>query len=171
MLIHLSLASCMIARLDNLTLPNLRSLDLSDNLLNALAAEDLKGMRNLQVLLMAANPTTTLFTPQSATPRPRSFPSLLRLDVPAVGVTRIDEPSLSLFPNLLSLNLSGSKLAHVAQGAFRALAKLEVLDLRGCPLEDLPAGRPEEVFFSAARGLRRRFQAVLPVHSAGRTGH
>nr|KAG5685356.1 hypothetical protein BaRGS_005428 [Batillaria attramentaria] len=58
MLVHLSLARSDLTHLHNLTLPNLRSLDLSDNRLHVVGGEELSGVHNLQVLILSGHQTT-----------------------------------------------------------------------------------------------------------------
>ena len=85
MLIHLSLANCDLTRLLYLTLPNLRSVDLSDNHLRVITAADLGGLMNLRVLFLSGNMLTSLFVLSHATTH--SYPGLQTLDLSRVTVS------------------------------------------------------------------------------------
>nr|KAG5709637.1 hypothetical protein BaRGS_001687 [Batillaria attramentaria] len=56
MLVHVSLARCNLTDLENLDLPNLRSLDLSGNKIRTLSALMFARVRNLQILSLVDNP-------------------------------------------------------------------------------------------------------------------
>ena len=130
MLIHLSLAGCGLRRLHNTTLPNLRSLDISQNKLGVISADSLSGMLNLRYLSLSRNPLKSLF-PTDA--NPVSYPALRSLDLSAVKMSRVDTNSFVLFPNLQTLNLSFCGVVQMYGEGFQTANKLQVLDLIGCP--------------------------------------
>ena len=131
MLIHLSLAGCGLRRLHNTTLPNLRSLDISQNKIGVISADSLSGMLNLRYLSLSRNPLKSLF-PTDA--NPVSYPALRSLDLSAVKMSRVDTNSFVLFPNLQTLNLSFCGVVQMYGEGFQTANKLQVLDLIGCPM-------------------------------------
>ena len=135
MLIHLSLAACGLRRLHNTTLPNLRSLDISQNKLGVISADSLSGMLNLRYLSLSRNPLKSLF-PTDA--NPVSYPALRSLDLSAVKMSRVDTNSFVLFPNLQTLNLSFCGVVQMYGEGFQTTSKLQVLDLIGCPMTQFP---------------------------------
>ena len=136
MLIHLSLANCGLAHLRNLTLPNLRSVDLSDNQLRVITAAALSGLSNLRSLSLARNPLSELF------PGSSSDGSVVRrityVDLSGVSVSELYVNRSLPFPGLRELNLTNSGVTRVLGDGFRSMTSLRVLDLRGCPLTAFP---------------------------------
>jgi Leucine-rich repeat (LRR) protein len=59
-LIHLGLARCGLTRVDNVTLLNLHSLDLTHNLLTSLHLQHLARFPRLRELKLSGNPLTSL---------------------------------------------------------------------------------------------------------------
>ena len=132
MLIYLSLANCSLRLLHHLSLPNLRSLDLSENLITELSVDQLRGLNNLRMLRLAGNPLQSLFT----APRNVSWTAgkLNTIDMSRTTLAEVDVSDLARFPNLLRLNVSGSSVTQLSRSHNVSLAKLQVLDLRGCAL-------------------------------------
>ena len=67
MLIYLSLANCLLEHLTNPALPNLHTLDLSDNQLTSVYREDLSGVPLLSVLFLVGNPLTSALAVKTST--------------------------------------------------------------------------------------------------------
>nr|KAG5698616.1 hypothetical protein BaRGS_027127 [Batillaria attramentaria] len=136
LLVHLSLAECGLTHLDMPHLPNLRSLDVSDNLLTSLSHASLFNLVNLQVLSLAGNPLTQVtMTPLHEV---QTLPSLLSLDVSRIPSPELNVHLVYMFPNLETLNMSGSGVDRVQGEGFQPLEQLRVLDLRGCPMTEFP---------------------------------
>lgn len=154
----LNLANRSLERLPSCLPRTLRILDGSHNLLHALSEPVLRRLPELSVLTLHHNRISVLHW-DGSTPA-----GLLELDLshnlltelqPCAGLSRSSLSSLSLagnplqalqprtfacFPELQFLNLSCSKLGHIAQEAFAGvdggpLAALELLDLSGTNLE------------------------------------
>ena len=132
MLIHLSLANCSLTSVHHLTLPNLRTLDLSENVVTVIRLDHLLGLNNLRTLRLAGNPLQSLFP---AVPNVSwTADKLKTIDVSRTALTEVDVGDLAPFPNLLMLNVSGSSVTQLSRSHNVSLAKLQVLDLRGCAL-------------------------------------
>ncbi|KAK7108835.1 hypothetical protein V1264_016499 [Littorina saxatilis] len=139
LLIHLSLANCDLTDFGNVTLKNLRSLDLNGNRIRAVSDVHLVGLSKLETLFLSANPLTSLFASQPK--HGLSASKLTRLDFSNVEIHSFDPRVLSQFPNLQTLNLSGCGINSVTNPArFNLVSKLRVLDVRGCPLYLFSAG-------------------------------
>nr|KAG5696554.1 hypothetical protein BaRGS_030422 [Batillaria attramentaria] len=138
MLVHVGLSLCGISHLDHFYLPNLRSLDLSDNRLTSFNDDHMVMLSKLQELSLAGNPIMQF---AASTPGSRqTFPALRRLDISRVIIPELNVDSLDKFPNLHTINLSGSGVERLRGEGFRSLQKLRVVDFRGCPLTQIPQG-------------------------------
>ena len=138
LLIYLSLARCGVIEVTELSLPNLLTLDLSDNHLTSITDQHLSRLPNLRHLMLANNPLTSVFRRHLAS-RPL-FPNLRTLDLSGVSLPEMDVSALNVFPSLNTLNLSHCGVDRVLGDGFQALQQLRVLDLRGCPLTLFPRG-------------------------------
>nr|KAG5697416.1 hypothetical protein BaRGS_008842 [Batillaria attramentaria] len=138
MLIHLSLADCDLTHLDGLNLPNLRSLDLSDNALTEITGQDLSQLRNLQSLILSGNPLTSFRFRDSSFQA--SFPAMRMLDISRVTMLEFDVKAFMAFPSLQTLNMSDSGVERVFEMGFKPMTNLRVLDVRGCPMTEFPKG-------------------------------
>ena len=134
MLVHLSLASCGLQVLNDLNLPNLRSLDLSNNLITFISVRHLRGVANLQTLLVRDNPLTSLFpTDPNST---LTFVNLQTMDLSRTTLDAVDLGDFVACPNLHTLNFSHSSARKLYRSDPQSLQKLRVLDLRGCPVTE-----------------------------------
>ena len=109
LLIHLSLAMCQLTQMQVVQLPNLRSLDLSDNQLLAINVHYLRHLENLRILFLSRNPL-----------RPQVFTNL---------------HTDTLLPELQVLDMSGTAVAHIDLSVFHHFLHLEVLNLSFCGLD------------------------------------
>ena len=132
MLIHFSQARCDVTSLDNVTLPNLRSLDLSDNHLRAVRVSDLKGLPRLLVLFLSGNPIARLFADVESSEG--SVAVLTHLDLSRVKLKTFDFTTVAAFPGLQILNLSRSGTDRLLEDRRKLVKRLRVLDVRGCPV-------------------------------------
>ena len=164
-LVYLSLARCALDELGNVTLPNLHTLDLSDNHLREVTFKQLSSFKNLRTLVMSGNPLSSPFSATGDT----SPLGLIVLDL-----SRVPLPVLSLgahLPHLQRLNLSATGVQHLQEPGFQPLTSLRVLDVRGCPLSLFPRR-----LFHGLRQLRRVHSdtyrmcchATLPAGKPGR---
>ncbi|KAK7088240.1 hypothetical protein V1264_022177 [Littorina saxatilis] len=130
MLIHLGLSRCGVNNVDNFTFPNLRSLDLTDNVISSVEVFQLLGLRNLQVLILSRNPITSIF---SASPNlTLTLPQVELLDISGVTLDNVDFSQFVPFPNLQTLNLSHSNVRKMRRSDNESLQNIRVLDFRGC---------------------------------------
>ena len=136
MLVFLALADCALVSANKLSLPNLQSLDLSDNLIEFMDKGQLDSMPNLRVLFLAGNPLReVLFTGFSAMD---VFFELISLDFSRTQLGQFDAGVLEPFTNLQIINFSNSNIDKVLADGFQPLVSLKVLDLRGCPMSTYP---------------------------------
>ncbi|KAL8596878.1 hypothetical protein ACOMHN_060686 [Nucella lapillus] len=138
LLIHVSLKRCGLMSLLNVSLPNLRTADLSENLLTYLSVRQLSGAPSLQVLIVRDNPLTILFPAEADVSK--SLASLERMDLSRTAVDEVDFSDLQACPNLLSVNFSNSRVRKVFRSSANSTRKLASLDFRGCPLTELQPG-------------------------------
>ena len=137
MLIHLGLSRCGIKSVTNLTLLNLHSLDLSDNLLTEVSAHHLRHMPQLTVLFLAGNPLTSGFT--SFTKSSTMLHKINFLDMSRVKMRFVHHSLFLTFPCLQFLNLSHSGVELVQWNISQmSVASLQELDLRGYEIAEFP---------------------------------
>ncbi|KAK7102885.1 hypothetical protein V1264_021043 [Littorina saxatilis] len=131
LLIHLSLARCGLFHLGNLTLPNLRSLELSGNNLSAVSVHEVNRLQNLKELILADNPLMSVLLTQKQTSL-----NLRYLDLSHVRLSSLTVRTQ--LPFLQFLNLSFTGLDELQGTGFQSLSSLRVIDLRGCPMTHFP---------------------------------
>ena len=131
-LIHLRLARCDVTHLSNVALPNLRSLDLSDNNLRAVRISNLKGLPRLLILFLSGNPIARLFADVESSEG--SVAVLTHLDLSRVKLKTFDFTTVAAFPGLQILNLSRSGTDRLLEDRRKLVKRLRVLDVRGCPV-------------------------------------
>ncbi|KAL8616454.1 hypothetical protein ACOMHN_041057 [Nucella lapillus] len=132
MLIHLNLADCQLRELMPMPLPNLHSLDLSDNHLTAITQHHLHPLPQLSHLSIAGNPLAAVFTDSPASSA--SVFHLLSLDLSHVSFSLLDVAVFRIFPSLQALNLTDCGVDAVIDGGFQEMTHLHTLDLRGNPM-------------------------------------
>ncbi|XP_025085565.1 G-protein coupled receptor GRL101-like [Pomacea canaliculata] len=131
MLIHLSLAQCGLTHAPSVGFPNLRSLDLSDNLLHSISSDLLDKLPRLETLSLADNPLTSLLP---TGPTPTVYSTLHALDLSGVKIPELNDSISKTFPNIRHLNLTNAQVERVTDDSLLLLTQLQTLDLRGCPL-------------------------------------
>ena len=131
MLVYLSLARCGLSYIGNVTLPNLFTLDLSDNELRFLTTSDLSLFPKLRELSAAGNPLASLISVN--TNSSIQFLSIVSLDFSRIRMSKFGADALQFVPNLKVLNLSNNAIERL-EGTFQSLPRLQVLDIRGCPV-------------------------------------
>ena len=145
MLVYLGLARCGLTSADELSFPNLQTLDLSDNRIREISFDQLSFLVNLKSLYLSGNPVTALFSDGPS--GQSSIPQLLKLDLSRVDLEVLNVSVLDPLTKLRTLNLSHSGVSRVltAEGkvpgkdpAHVALTSLRVLDVRGCPMTQFP---------------------------------
>ena len=178
-LVFLSLANCSITTVDNLTLPILHTLDLSDNLLHEMIFGHLANLAHLKVLRLSGNPMSRVFVGDHLATV--SFPELYTLDMSGVSIDTLNLGIFNAFDNLRTLNLSHCGLRALysdyadnntaeathntsymnlpfegqqflnssTQYTLHPLMMLSVLDVRGSPLTQFPPR-----IFSTMRNLK-----------------
>ena len=132
MLLHLSLASCYLTYFINVSLPNLSSLDLSNNHITCLCHVGFTGLKQLRVLYLSDNPLTSSVVCLSMSP-PATH-GLSVLDLAHSQTAQLIFRHFSVFPNLHMLNMSGCSTWRIAEAASHFWSELNVLDLGGCPV-------------------------------------
>ena len=137
MLVHLSLASCGLRRVDELNFPNLHVLDLNDNQLREVHLSEFRRLPRLERLSVSGNPLVTLFSAQDDLTGMMML-ALRVLDLSRVDLKVLNVSFLSAMPELHTVNLSEARVHVLQEGGFRSLRQLRVLDLRGCPMTHFP---------------------------------
>ncbi|XP_025085066.1 G-protein coupled receptor GRL101-like [Pomacea canaliculata] len=132
-LVHLSLVRCNLTKLHQVTLGNLRILDLSSNKLTDINSSLFDGWTSLEFLKISNNPLTHFFFQDFIHPS-----SLKVLDMSYVRLSEIDFGMFSFFSMLTTLNLSGSFINHVTKQGFGNNSHLSVLDVRQSPVSLFP---------------------------------
>ncbi|XP_025079160.1 uncharacterized protein LOC112555144 [Pomacea canaliculata] len=136
-LVYLSLARCNLTEVHEVTLLNLRTLDLSNNELTELSSSHFAGLKNLEFLKISHNPLTNLLFHNF------NYTSALNfLDMSDIHISKMDFSIFAFFSKLSSLNLSGSHINHVTGRGFANMSYLRVLNLQKCPLTVFP----QEIF-------------------------
>ncbi|XP_070175584.1 G-protein coupled receptor GRL101-like [Littorina saxatilis] len=149
MLVFLSLARCGVMRLDDVNLPNLRSLDLSDNQIASVSVANVKRFPNLQVLFLAGNPIVFLFTDNDSLSS--EVTTLRHLDLSRVPMAIFEFSAVAPFRQLEKLNLShsGAQQLLEGRGGEQKTFSLRVLDVRGCPANSF-----SRTLFQGMQGLQ-----------------
>ena len=136
LLIHLSLAQCLLSQVQDVYLPNLHSLDLSDNKLDVIDAGRFQSLVNLRVLFLSNNPLRSqLFT---NLPTDTSLPPLQTLDLSGAALGEVDLNLFHLFMTLEVINLSFCGLDTFTGSGFPS--KIRSVDIRKNPLTSFPPG-------------------------------
>ena len=134
MLVHLSLALCLLEDAKVPHLPNLLSLDLGDNLLTSVGPGSFVEVKSLRELTLAGNPLSF----DKVLPALTERTTLRVLDLSRVHISEIDPRSLEKLVHLHTLNLSHTNLGKVLGSGFQNFTSLWTLDLDNCPLIHFP---------------------------------
>ena len=137
MLVHLSVARSRLTAFGGLSFPNLNSLDLSDNSITALGRVDFRKLGNLRIIFLANNPLTSVVVVVDVKDSMSKLSPLTSLDLTNTKLKELNISRLAVFPDLHTLNLSGSGTERVV-GGFQPLQKMSYVDLRGCPMTSFP---------------------------------
>ena len=133
-LVWLSLARCGLHRVTEMDLPNLRTLDLSQNGISSLQLDVFLTLINLKTLILSRNPLVHLSTGKSELKQ-----SILHtLDLSFSSLTIFSSENISCFPQLAHLNISFSAVDTVLDAGFSATPNLTEVDLRGNQLQKYP---------------------------------
>ena len=135
MLVYLNLAHCGLVSVGNVSLPNLKTLDLSDNQLSAIPYSLLDASPGLRVLSLSKNPLSAGIS--RAVDSSRLYATIYTLDLSHAYIRTLNDKTLSLFPKVRVLNVSGCGVDSVGGDGFRSVPKLQILDMRGCPLSKI----------------------------------
>jgi hypothetical protein len=164
-LVCLVLSHCQLKEHDliNMANANLRFLDLSKNLIEALNTSAFLQLLNLQTLLMAGNPLTTIYKEESSIENL----ALQRLDLSSTKLATFNSETWKNFPSITTLNLSTPSLQEFTIEGLKHLPLLEELDITSSPLQHFPT----DVFLKLSRLKKVRAEnyklccrAVLPSH-------
>ena len=137
MLVHLALSDCGLSSLQDVRLPNLHSLDVSDNQLHRLRPELLAQWERLKMLSLAGNPLMhDLFADRP--PPSYGHPSMLSLDLSRQDMRHFNMDVFQYFPNLRSLNLSDCNIHQISPRTLPVLGHLQSVDFRGSPIHSMP---------------------------------
>ena len=137
MLVHLGLAKCGVRTMSTFTFHNLRSLDLSDNMLTELSFHHFGHMPQLTVLFLAGNPlSSVLVFPSNSS---SALHEVNRLDLSRIKTHYIGPNLFSVFPKLQVLNLSHSGVEPLLWNSIQMpVVSLRELDMRGSVVGEFP---------------------------------
>ena len=135
MLVYLNLANCQIVSVGNVSLPNLKTLDLSDNKLSAIPYNILDACPSLRALLLSNNPVSAGvrrgFNPST------KYTTIHFLDLSYIHIPVLNHDFVNSFPEARQMNFSGCGIDSVGGEGFRSVSKLQTLDMKGCPLSTI----------------------------------
>ena len=131
-LIHLNLSSCTISTVShNITLPNLRELDLSYNQLDSFDISSFVHLSNLRVLILSWNPITNIFASDS---KPPIHYNLDVLYLSGLMISKFKSEHFKYFPNMRNLIISSAQFHSI--DSLKLFSKLESIDMDNCTFED-----------------------------------
>ncbi|KAK7095196.1 hypothetical protein V1264_006640 [Littorina saxatilis] len=133
-LIWINMQSCAVDYLPVMDFPNLKLLDLSENLLTVVRMDAFMSTKNLEILSLAGNPLVSLLGTVSVT----QGSSLKRFDVSRTDLRTFDSIVLTNFTAIRELNISDGKLLQIADNGFRFAPSLWQLDIRGNNIREYP---------------------------------
>nr|KAG5714918.1 hypothetical protein BaRGS_000406 [Batillaria attramentaria] len=133
-LVRLILSACGLVTVPTMTLPNLRWLDLSANVLTSINMQTFVGLKNLRVLCLSANPLASLTNGGTE----GLHVNLHTLDLSLTDLDTYNGQVLVRFPHLTSLNMSHGALTTITVQGLNSTPGLEELDVRHSPLEEFP---------------------------------
>ena len=135
LLIHLRLSDCLLDTQPNLTLPNLRHLDLSANGIKHIDMQHFHSLNNLRVLVLSGNPLLLVTNTESPEP---GVMVLETINLSGTCLSVYNGSALAGCPKLRTLNMSWSTLTTITDEGFRSTPLLENLDVRGSLLNEFP---------------------------------
>ena len=138
MLVHLGLPNCGIEKLPPMLMPNLNSLDLSQNQLTSLGHTSLSLFPWLRRLSLAGNPVTSSMFTKGERNTDVTFRHVLHLDLSRIQITHLDLRVLVAFPSLQSLNLSSCGIDRISRGSSNTPRNLRSIDFRGSAMTHFP---------------------------------
>ena len=130
----LSLASCGVRYMQEVDLPNLRVLDLSNNLLSTLHVNVLHKLSNLRDLRLAKNSLSAIVDNQALP----ATGLLNTLDLSHNMLNALPSNMFSFFPQVQTLNISFNTISVVKADEFDVLQNLVSIDIRGNTLRQYP---------------------------------
>ena len=128
-LVSLRLSRCGLQHASNITLPNLRHLDLSDNHMTSVNMDDFLSLPNLRSLRLSSNQIHVIKGGELSEQRPL----LQVIDLSHVFAEIFNAKVFANFPNIHHLNLSFGKLRKIGGQGFKRMYRLKTLNLEGCP--------------------------------------
>ncbi|KAL8564144.1 hypothetical protein ACOMHN_017414 [Nucella lapillus] len=131
-----SIADSNITRLDEVFLPNLFFLDISNNSVFSFPINLIRMLPNLRVLIAKNNPMVITFSQHASDHKSQ----LQVLDLSDTSSPSLDTSLFVSFPKLQVLNVSSSDIAHIYGTGFGANPELRVVDLRKCSVNRFPPG-------------------------------
>ena len=153
-LIRACLSNTGLTQVPELSAPNLQHLDLSHNKITSVDMQILTPLTNLRALSLSNNPVSTVSRMSvsdadflelkrgnvlNENTLKKNINSKLRMiDFSLTEITHFDSNILFGLPQLKYLNASWSRLHTISDEGFKASPNLQVLDVRGSPLNHFP---------------------------------
>ena len=167
LLISLRLSQCDLVEVAGLNLPNLRTLDVSDNKLVNIKMENICPLQNLQQLRVSHNPLISVTKSDSNC----SLESMESIEMTHTDMMFFNGSFLYVFPYLKTLNVSHNSLSTVTHEGLGGVKKLEVFDARHSPIHTFPTGLFEDLSNLATvyvDNYRLCCSEILPQHVGAR---
>eukprot|EP00745_Piridium_sociabile_P027847 TRINITY_DN44856_c0_g1_i5.p1 TRINITY_DN44856_c0_g1~~TRINITY_DN44856_c0_g1_i5.p1 ORF type:complete len:566 (-),score=101.69 TRINITY_DN44856_c0_g1_i5:132-1628(-) len=133
-LIHLCLSRCSLVNVSGVNFANLQVIDLANNLFTTLDLDVFLGMPNLRSLQLTNNPLSRLSQKYTK----HIHYNMRRLDVSTTCFKELDKVLSVYLPLVEYLNVSFSALDTIQSTGLKHVPRLAELDTRGAPLENFP---------------------------------
>ncbi|XP_076464213.1 uncharacterized protein LOC143296261 [Babylonia areolata] len=134
LLIWLSLAWCQLREVGASSLPNLKTMDLSHNVLTSVDLDVFLSLTNLKRLQLSGNPLSSVFSGENSTRQNNLKTIVLSYTL----LKTLGSRSFSNFPRLETINASFSQITNISEEGFSFTPDLRVVDLQGNALLEFP---------------------------------
>ena len=129
-LVWLGLHSCQLQELSNSSLGNLKTLDVSNNLIQSLNVDSFKSLQNLKEIRLSYNPVVTVIRKDFTL----KHTFLHKIDLSKSRLAEFDCGTFSGFTGITDFNFSHCGTVRISRKMFTCFTYLNQLDVRGTKL-------------------------------------